>query len=336
MDQVIRNLHMNGGTGETSYSFNSLVHKKAFYKTKPMIDEGALDIFSKFYTCSTTEMMGKSMPIGIADLGCSSGPNTLLVFSYVLNIIYNKCCEFDINDFNTLFKYLESFRDELKRSKGDGIGPILFTLSILPTVSNDIENSNQRKIYISKSNPLSITEAYLKQFKSDFTSSLKCRSGELVKGGRMVLTLLGRRSADPTSEECCYFWEILALALSDIVLKKLISFNLVHYMPSDEELKIVIQYEGSFMINQLEAFQVNWDGSDEDGSSDIDSYKAANCLRAVSESLLMSHFGIGEEIVDELFHRDTKFFNTVASTMIMHAHPKCYIISFYNLNGICT
>ncbi|KAI3974854.1 hypothetical protein MKX01_004965 [Papaver californicum] len=66
----------------------------------------------------------------------------------------------------------------------------------------------------------------------------------------MVLTLLGRRSADPTSEECCYFWEILALALNDMVLEY------TSPTPSDEELKIVIQYEGSFMINQLEAFQV--------------------------------------------------------------------------------
>ncbi|XP_026424464.1 anthranilate O-methyltransferase 2-like [Papaver somniferum] len=119
MNQVIQNLHMNGSTGETSYAFNSSVQKKAFYKAKPMIEEAALDIFSKFYTCRTTEMTEKStMPLGIADLGCSSGPNTLL------NIIYKKCCELDIvspctlmifleTTFNTLFKYLEGFCDEL-------------------------------------------------------------------------------------------------------------------------------------------------------------------------------------------------------------------------------
>ncbi|RZC91282.1 hypothetical protein C5167_027345 [Papaver somniferum] len=336
MNQVIQN--MNGGTGETSYAFNSSVQKKAFYKTKPKIEEAELDIFSKFCTCSTT-MTGKSMPIGIADLGCSSGPNTL--FSYLLNIIYKKCCEFDIvspeivmyfndlpgNDFNTLFKYLESFCDELKRNKGDGFGQCFdagipgtfygrlvprdtlhfvhssYSLQWFSQLPREIENNNQGNIYISTSSPPSIIEAYLKQFKSDFTNFLKYRSEELVKGGRMVLTLLGR-----TSEECCYFWDILALALKDMVLEgmieeqKLISFNIPLYMTSSEEVSLVIQCEGSFKIDQIEVFQVNWDGS-EDESSKIDSYNAANCIRAVSESLLMSHFGIGEEIIDKLFRR---------------------------------
>lgn len=65
---------------------------------------------------------------------------------------------------------------------------------------------------------------------------------------------------------------------------------------------MVIQCEGSFKIDQIEVFQVNWDSS-EDESSEVDSYKAVKCIRAVSESLLMSHFGIGEEIIDRLFHR---------------------------------
>ncbi|KAI3959081.1 hypothetical protein MKX01_023757, partial [Papaver californicum] len=79
-----------------------------------------------------------------------------------------------------------------------------------------IENCNKGNIYISKSSPPFITEAYLKQFMSDFKGFLKCRSEELVKGGKMVLTLLGRRNADPTKE-------------------KLISFNLPQYMPPNEE-----------------------------------------------------------------------------------------------------
>ncbi|KAI3861649.1 hypothetical protein MKW98_000601 [Papaver atlanticum] len=345
MDRFIRNLRMNGGTGKTSYSFNSTVQERAIYVTKPLIEEAALDVFSKFYACSATlsptenisdgPNKGLKPGIGIADLGCSSGPNTLLVISYLLNIIYNKCREFDsaspeivmfLNDlpgidFNTLFKHLESFSDELKRTKGDGFGPCFaagmntlhfvhssYSLQWLSQVPQGIESSNKGNIYISKSSPPFITEAYFKQFTSDFKRFLNCRSEELVKGGKIVVTLLGRRNADPTSLECCYFWELLALALNDMVSEgiieeeKLMSFNLPQYMPSNEEVKNEIQCEGSFMINQLEAFQVNWDGSHEDDSSEIDSYKAASCIRAVSESLLMNHFGIGEEIVDKLFH----------------------------------
>ena len=33
----------------------------------------------------------------------------------------------------------------------------------------------------------------------------------------MVLTFLGRRSDDPSSKECCYIWELLAVALNDMV-----------------------------------------------------------------------------------------------------------------------
>ncbi|KAI3867705.1 hypothetical protein MKW92_016520 [Papaver armeniacum] len=341
MDRFIRNLRMNGGTGKTSYSYNSSVQERAVYITKPLIEEAALDVFSKFYACSATlsptEMMGKS--IGIADLGCSSGPNTLMVISYLLNIIYNKCREFNSaspeivmflndlpgNDFNTLFKHLEGFTG----MPGTFYGRLVprntlhfvhssYSLQWLSQVPLGIESSNKGNIYISKSSPPFITEAYSKQFKSDFKRFLNCRSEELVKGGKMVVTLLGRRNADPTSLECCYFWELLALALNDMVSEgmieeeKLMSFNLPQYMPSNEEVKNEIQCEGSFMINQLEAFQVNWDGSHEDDSSEIDSYKAASCIRAVSESLLMSHFGIGEEIVDKLFHT---YMNIVANNV---------------------
>ncbi|KAI3954952.1 hypothetical protein MKW98_004955 [Papaver atlanticum] len=338
MDQVIQNLHMNGGTGETSYAFNSSVQKKAFYKTKPLIEEAALDIFSKFYACSSATMTGKSMPIGIADLGCSSGPNTLLLFSYLLNTIYDKCREFDSvspeikqRSFGPCFaaRIPGTFYDRLVPRDTLHFVHCSYSLHWLSQVPPEIENNNQGNIYISNLvhlvyqilfNPLklkswlrhccppSMIDAHLKQFTSDFTGFLKCRSGELVMGGRMVLTFLGRASVDPTSDEGCSFWGILALGLKDMVLEgmieeqKLISFNIPHYMTSTEEVSMVIQCEGSFKIDQIEVFKVNWDSS-EDENSEVDSYKAANCIRAVSESLLMSRFGIGEEIINKLFHR---------------------------------
>lgn len=70
---------------------------------------------------------------------------------------------------------------------------------------------------MSSSSPPNVINAYYEQFKQDFSLFLKCRSEELVTGGRMVLTILGRRSDDPTSKECCYIWELLATALNDMV-----------------------------------------------------------------------------------------------------------------------
>lgn len=59
-------------------------------------------------------------------------------------------------------------------------------------------------------------QAYGKQFHTDFTKFLKMRSEEIVRGGRMVLTFLGRSIVDPTSDDCCSVWEQLARSLFDM------------------------------------------------------------------------------------------------------------------------
>ena len=65
--------------------------------------------------------------------------------------------------------------------------------------------------------PPCVLRAYYEQFQKDFSMFLKCRAVELVAGGGMVLTFSGRRSEDPSSKERCYVWELLALALNDMV-----------------------------------------------------------------------------------------------------------------------
>ncbi|KAI3867443.1 hypothetical protein MKX03_010023 [Papaver bracteatum] len=324
--------------------------KKAIYKTKPVVEEAVLDVLSKFYgstaTISATE---KNQSICVAELGCSSGPTALLVISNLLDTIYNKYRESTMvmpeilvflndlpeNDFNTLFKYLKSFCDELKNTKGDGFGPCFvagmpgtfhgrlflsnsvhfvhssYSLHWLSQVTT-VNDSNKGSVYIAKSSPPSVIEAYLKQFKKDFIIFLKCRSEELLKGGRMVSTIVCRGSSDPTSKESCALFGLLSMALRDMVAKgvveeeKLDTWNFPLYYPSLEEVKAIIQNEGSFRVNQLETFHVNWDGSDSnEGGSMTDtlrsSYLIANSIRAISESLLTSHFG--EEILNELFDR---------------------------------
>ncbi|XP_026393595.1 salicylate carboxymethyltransferase-like [Papaver somniferum] len=344
MDQVTQHLHMNAGIAETSYASNSSAQKNSIYKTKAVVEEVILDVLSKFHG-SAISTTAKLKSICIADLGCSSGPNALL------DTIHNKYRKSDSimpeilvflndlpgNDFNTLFKNLESFQDELRETNGDGFGPCFVTgtpgtfygrlfprgslhfvhssysLHCLYKVPQGIEQSNKGNLYISKSSPPSVVEAYLEQFNTDFMVFLKCRSVELVDGGRMVLTLSGRRNSDPTSKECCSVWDLLVTAFKDMITKgmveeeKLDSFNFPIYFPSPEEVQAVIQSEGSFMVDQLHAYNVNWDGSDsrEDRSSVTEKYRSsydtAKCIRAVSESLLVSHFG--EEIIDELFCR---------------------------------
>ena len=72
-------------------------------------------------------------------------------------------------------------------------------------------------------------DAYSLQFQNDFSLFIKSRSHELVPGGRMVLSFMGRRSADPTTEDSCYHWELLAQAIMSLVREvyaaKAFSFN---------------------------------------------------------------------------------------------------------------
>ncbi|XP_042506694.1 S-adenosyl-L-methionine:benzoic acid/salicylic acid carboxyl methyltransferase 3-like [Macadamia integrifolia] len=340
---VTKVLHMKGGIGHSSYHTNSLLQKRVITITKPITEEAILDLYS-------TRLPKK---LAIAELGCSSGPNTLFVVSVLIDAINKKCrqlerpCpEFQVflndlpeNDFNTIFRSLAHFCGKLKEEKGDDLGQCFisgtpgsfygrlflresihfvhssYSLQWLSQVPQGLESSNKGNIFISKSSPPCVLKAYYEQFESDFSEFLRLRSEELILGGRMVLTILGRRSADPSSRECCYIWELLALALGDMVSEgwieeeKVDSFNLPLYSPSLEEVKSVILKQESFGINRLEISEVNWSteedlnsGMSEEGFSfDKQSigHNVAKYMRAVSESLIASHFG--DSIIEELF-----------------------------------
>lgn len=81
------------------------------------------------------------------------------------------------------------------------------------------------------------------------------------------------------------------------------SFNLPYYEPCMEEVKAIIEEEGSFNADRLQMFEFN------DPNGDIDNkYQSAqsmaNGLRAVTEAMLASHFG--ETIIDNLFAKFAK------------------------------
>lgn len=67
-------------------------------------------------------------------------------------------------------------------------------------------------------------DAYARQFQDDFSTFLDSRAHEVVPGGRMVLSFMGRRTTDPTTEESCHHLELLANALMSMVSK--VWFNL--------------------------------------------------------------------------------------------------------------
>ena len=99
--------------------------------TKPITEEAIVNHYSK----------SLSQTLAIADLGCSSGPNTLLVVSELVKVVHNLCRrlrrgspEFQVylndlpgNDFNSIFKSLQSFQEKLKAQMGPGLGRCFFT-----------------------------------------------------------------------------------------------------------------------------------------------------------------------------------------------------------------
>ncbi|XP_043692885.1 S-adenosyl-L-methionine:benzoic acid/salicylic acid carboxyl methyltransferase 2-like [Telopea speciosissima] len=311
---------------------------------------------------SILELYYNTLPqcLCIADLGCSSGPNTLLVITEIINAIEsarsrlgNPSLEYQValndlpgNDFNTIFKSLPALYEKFKKEKGDQFGPCFisglpgsFLGRLFPSKSLHFVHSsysvhwlsqvplepedNKRHIYLAKTSSPSVYKAYLEQFQKDFSVFLRSRYEELVPGGHMVLTILGRKSVDDEfNRDFCSLMELLANSLNDLVSEGLIeegkvdSFNMPIYTPCPEEVKKIIQKEGLFELEKLEVFDVNWDPNDDNSYNNnneeeefkFDNFSSAKngvrCVRAVTESLLVHNFG--EDIMDNLFQRYTK------------------------------
>lgn len=84
------------------------------------------------------------------------------------------------------------------------------------------------------------------------------------------------------------------------------SFNMPSYAPNEEEIKKIIQMEGSFTLERLEAFESDMAAIEKpNGKHFEDSAKlVVKTIRAVTEVMLASHFG--NSIVDHLFEIYTK------------------------------
>ncbi|XVE86050.1 hypothetical protein DITRI_Ditri18aG0005200 [Diplodiscus trichospermus] len=277
----------------------------------------------------------------VADLGCSSGPNTFQTISQLklpeFEVLLNDLPE---NDFNAAFRSIPAFYDRLKKKKGEMVQqlcfiagvPSSFYLRLFPSRSlhfihssyaihwlsklpNGIEN-NKGNVYMGRSSPPNVFKAYAEQFERDFTKFLSLRSKEIITQGRMVLTCMGRKNSDPSKEDSG--WDVLAQSLLDLVQEGLVkvadvdSFNVPRYTPCKEEIGEFVEKEGSFDINELQVFQADSSlGRDELLGSNKDlgfnnfyvkmGESIAKGVRAISEPILCSHFG--DAIIDKLFTR---------------------------------
>ncbi|MBA0817140.1 hypothetical protein Gohar_001727, partial [Gossypium harknessii] len=198
---------------------------------------------------------------------------------------------------------------------------------------------NKGNLYIAKTSPPNVSKAYSEQYRNDFSRFLRFRSEEMITEGQMLLTFIGRSITDPTSKDCCTIWDLFTKSLLDLVAEGLVcesdvdSFNVPYYYPCKEEVREIIEKEGSFVLNKLEIFEVNWDFEDDVCNENFVLEKSksgrnvANCIRAITESMIASHFG--DTIIDDLFSRfaqhvgehlsceKTKYYVTIVVSMTM-------------------
>lgn len=83
------------------------------------------------------------------------------------------------------------------------------------------------------------------------------------------------------------------------------NFNLPYYAPTSEEVKKVIEVEGSFTLHKFEVFKMDWDSYIKKANIGLGrqgrAAMIATDIRAVGEPILSSQFG--EEAMDNLFQR---------------------------------
>nr|AIB06953.1 benzoic acid/salicylic acid carboxyl methyltransferase [Vanda hybrid cultivar] len=363
-------LAMTGGSGENSYAENSKLQEKAGIMTKPLGEEALREI------CKTLPEK-----LVVADLGCSSGPNTLLVLSQIINAVDEYCskssqqrpeiqyslCDLPDNDFNTLFQLSEQYQKKIREEKGDRYEPFyivgspgsfyrrlfpsksvqlfhssysLMWLSQVPKGLKDeaFDHFNRTAIYINNESYSIVSHLYVEQFKTDFSDFLKSRSKELISGGSMILSFLGRSDFQSIGE-MLYLWELLAEALTAMVSEglveedKLKDFNLPFYTPLMEEVRSIISMEGSFHLKQAQSFESNWDPFDESHENFVEdksssSRNVANYMRAVLEPLVTSYFGT--DILEDLFSR---YANNIARHMYNGKPKHTVFILFLKLKG---
>uniref|UniRef100_A0A0R0IN72 Uncharacterized protein n=1 Tax=Glycine max TaxID=3847 RepID=A0A0R0IN72_SOYBN len=222
----------------------------------------------------------------VVALGCSVGPNTLIVTSNIIGMVDNartrlnrKPATFQFylndlfgNDFNTIFKSLPDFYTRLVEDKGHKFGPCFINATpgsyygrLFPSNFINFFHSSTSLHWLSQdpllgTSPPEVYKAYLKQSQEGFKLFLKSRWEELMPGGAMVLVFPGRNETPRRSLR-----EVISLTLNDMLLEVLIedekldSFNIPVYEPTVEEIRHVILEEESLFLQRLDIFTMSWD-----------------------------------------------------------------------------
>ncbi|XP_027172057.1 7-methylxanthosine synthase 1-like [Coffea eugenioides] len=278
----------------------------------------------------------------VGDLGCASGPNTLASVKEIIELIDSESRnmnyglpyiqvflnDLESNDFNSIFKSLPLFYDNLEKygrqsgscfiatMPGSFYGRLFpdhsihfihssFSLHWLSQVPWGLVNEkglpiNKGNIHIGKTSPPEVRRAYLDKFANDFTNFLRMRSIELMPNGRLFLTML---SDNHHRHDAYNALDLLAMTLNDI------------HGYREQELRHIIEKEGSFKISHLETIKVLV--GDAFGNH---AWSLSRGFRAVYESMIVTYFG--DSIVGDFFNRIHAFYTMEKSFLDDIKQPK--------------
>ncbi|KAL5204775.1 hypothetical protein ABZP36_009646 [Zizania latifolia] len=346
--KIERDFHMVKGDGETSYAKNSRMQRRAILVTKPIVEKAIRGVCTDLQPqsmviadlgCASTPNTLLFVSEAITTV-CENTSNTVAACPMEVQFFLN---DLPSNDFNYIFQSLEKSKQSTAQDCARrGLQPppphyvagvpgsfyarlfpcnsvhlfhSSFSLMWLSQVPERLDGSmNEGNIHIAATTPPLVARLYRDQFETDFSRFLQMRCSELVPGGRMVLTILGRqRDEVVTAGGMTTALELLAQGMRTLVAEgrvdkeKLDSFNLPMYNPSADELKRLVKQSELLAISDIQLVETSWNPMDDDDSEPAEGGAGAEAagrsisssLRAVLESLIVSHFG--DSILDELF-----------------------------------
>ncbi|CAL4909932.1 unnamed protein product [Urochloa decumbens] len=278
----------SSGEGKASYANNSDFQRAIASVTRKVRRDMAAALY---------RARGRPASLAIADLGCATGPNALLMVSDAVEAVLaesrnNKAGagapppqlhvflnDLPANDFNAVFRLLPSsplaaagclvsawpgsFYGRL--FPDDSLDYVvssssLHFLSKAPSMAT--ENLNRGRVYVSAGSPAGVLDAYRAQFDADFLAFLGCRAAETRPLGVLLLTFVARRSPRPAAHDC-YLWDLLADALMGMAAAGLVdegrvhAFNAPYYAPCPDDLARAVAKEGSFAVRTMRLFDTS-------------------------------------------------------------------------------
>lgn len=324
---------MNPGQGETSYAQNSALQKTAQDRMKTLIEEAVTGL------CTSSCPHPKNMVIADLGCSSGPNALTLVsaavdaIHRYCAQheqlppemcVLLNDLPD---NDFNAVAKSLDTLKHSVDEALArptaviTGMVPGSFyerlfargslhlvcsanSLHWLSEAPEDLKKSripmHDSDEQLRSSRHQIVADSYARQFRKDFMRFLSLRAQEIVPGGRMVVSLLVKRSDKPDTE-IIQPWTPAVTALSDMALRgviskeKLDSFYIPLCCPMDSEVNNIIEEEGSFEVNKM----MMHDPYDGTGKALLDLKMVALRVRAVFEPIIVQHFAASDEIMDD-------------------------------------